>query len=68
MTTAPQEIVFMGKADRMLAEAATLDEVKHILGTANAARGNRQSSSLSAIGYPNHQSVLSLPFHSRRTS
>jgi len=39
MSTAPQELAMLGKAERMLAEATTIDEVKHIRDTAEAARG-----------------------------
>lgn len=35
----PRELIILTKAERMLAEAVTLDEVKHIRDTAEAARG-----------------------------
>ena len=39
MSSPPKELVLLGKAERMLAEATTLDEVKHIRDTTEAARG-----------------------------
>jgi N6-adenosine-specific RNA methylase IME4 len=47
MSTAPQELVLLGKVERMLAEATTIDEVKHIRDTAEAARGYAKKIGLS---------------------
>lgn len=45
--TTPRELVLMGKAERMLAEAVTIDEVKHIRDAAEAARGYSKKIGLS---------------------
>jgi hypothetical protein len=47
VNTDPHEIVLMGKAERMLVEAATIDEVKHIRDTAEAARNYSKKIGLS---------------------
>lgn len=47
MAADPRELVLLSKAERMLAEAATLDEVKHIRDTAEAARGYSRKIGLS---------------------
>ena len=47
MNTPPKDLVLLSKAERMLAEATTFDEVKHIRDTAEAARGYSKKIGLS---------------------
>jgi N6-adenosine-specific RNA methylase IME4 len=47
MNGEPRELVLLGKAERMLAEATTIDEIKHIRDTAEAARGYSKKIGLS---------------------